>query len=822
MRIFLKWVLALVAAGALQTAFTGPALLAAPATGENHAFIIGVGEYDHWPGLAHPEKDARALARVLTGLYDFKPQNVVLLTDSTGQKPTRDAIYDQLERYARTLTEKDNLLVFFSGISQTDEAGDTYWIPRDGKNVTRLNWLRHQDLVDEYFAAPGFKAKNVILLADSVFSEGLLSHKPNLLTVYDLRFHDRLLDKASRRSREVIASGRERKPEGEPLAGLSPFAEEIVNALAENQIPYRDFETLLFPALGARPSEMIRGRLKSHNAEGGQFTYARADLFPVVELAGVLVSPETGFEGDLFTFSAKTLEPAEEVVLWLDGRALPMEGEGTEWVLSAPIAGAGATPYSVAARNVFGRTGPAHAGVIETKKLPAELVAVAEVTVTPETDFPGKPFTVTAKTGAPAAGVSLEYDGQTLALDGEGTEWSLTLTPGDFGEHRFSVRAINEDKAPGPAFAGSFMVREPLVNVGRVTVKPDKAFSGDRFTITARTDRPARAVDLWLGDRRYSMRGQGTDWRLEESLTGSGRQTLKVVAANTEGAIGPAGRATVTLQERPKIPDVASLEVSPAKVLTKESFTIAAATNAPAAKAEISIFGKTLPMEGGPRKFTFRTVTETAGAHPYSITAANKEGQSGSPKTGTLYVEKRPPKTVVLEEASAMPDTVDVDEPVRFLAVTHEPAKSVTVNIDGEEFPMKSDTGTTWTLVKEFKSFGPKSFSVQAVSEDDLPSNEIAGAVLVRAELITIVRSFLEPGVIRPGGDLIITAITDRNAAGVDIWMGDTVHSMEGQGKKWTYRTKAPEDMEEDYKIVIRARNQEGRHGTATTWTISY
>jgi len=70
-----------------------------PALGKNHALIIGISNYDSWPKLASPVKDAQAIAKVLTEKYNFRRQNTVLLTDNSKEKPTLANIINHLAKF---------------------------------------------------------------------------------------------------------------------------------------------------------------------------------------------------------------------------------------------------------------------------------------------------------------------------------------------------------------------------------------------------------------------------------------------------------------------------------------------------------------------------------------------------------------------------------------------------------------------------------------------------------------------------------------------------------------------------------------------------
>ena len=100
----------------------------------NYALVIGINQYDKWADLKSPVKDAEAIQKILIGKYNFKKSNMTLLTDKTKQKPTLTNILNSLGKYSEELTEKDNLLIFFSGHSKEENDGETYWIPKNGKN----------------------------------------------------------------------------------------------------------------------------------------------------------------------------------------------------------------------------------------------------------------------------------------------------------------------------------------------------------------------------------------------------------------------------------------------------------------------------------------------------------------------------------------------------------------------------------------------------------------------------------------------------------------------------------------------------------------
>jgi hypothetical protein len=247
--------------------------------GKNHALIIGIGNYKQWSKLQSPAIDAEALAKVLAQQYNFRKSNITLLTDNTKEKPTLVNILTNLDNFINTLTPQDNLLVFFSGHSTEDEEGETYWIPSDGKKKSKFTWLKHSDLAEELFTAENFKAKNLLIIADSPFSRKLVRRYENPVTLDNLRYEEKILEAATRTSREVIAFGDQHWPGDKNTKNMGLFAYNIHKLLLENDFEIIDFENLVFLFDDSVPStigkiagtKLLSGRLRTKQAKKGQF-----------------------------------------------------------------------------------------------------------------------------------------------------------------------------------------------------------------------------------------------------------------------------------------------------------------------------------------------------------------------------------------------------------------------------------------------------------------------------------------------------------------------------------------------------------------------
>jgi hypothetical protein len=104
-----------------------------PAVGNRLAVVIGVGDYEQAaiPKLRYAVRDAEAVHEVLIKSGRFKKENVLLLTDRTGQRPTLRNIKSALGTFlARSARKEDTVLVFFAGHGAPEI--DARGLERDG------------------------------------------------------------------------------------------------------------------------------------------------------------------------------------------------------------------------------------------------------------------------------------------------------------------------------------------------------------------------------------------------------------------------------------------------------------------------------------------------------------------------------------------------------------------------------------------------------------------------------------------------------------------------------------------------------------------
>ena len=247
--------------------------LPSKALGTYHALIVGINDYEEWNPLQTAVKDATAVRDVLVERYGFDEKNVILRTD---REASRGQIIRDLRSLAASLTERDNLLVYFAGHGQLDDlTGDGYWVPVEGRLKDPSTWISHA-VLKGVLGSEKVLAKNVVVIADSCYSGTLLRGGPSLLKMEDRSYLDKLNEAASRRSRQVITSGGLEPVADGGRGGHSLFAYYLIRALEENDREVVDLENLFHTRVWEPVTQVGNqrpnvGRLKTPMDEDGQF-----------------------------------------------------------------------------------------------------------------------------------------------------------------------------------------------------------------------------------------------------------------------------------------------------------------------------------------------------------------------------------------------------------------------------------------------------------------------------------------------------------------------------------------------------------------------
>jgi hypothetical protein len=225
--------------------------------GNYHALVIGNENYDSLPSLETAADDATAVASLLEGKYGF---DVRLLIDAD-----RYETMTALNQLRESLTEKDNLLVYYAGHGRRDEQGATaYWQPVDADAANPANWIPSEVVTEHLDLVP---AKHVLVVADSAYSglrtRSSIARLPQGMSAEQRFHHIRLM--LERRARLVLSSGGS-APAAAGSDRHSRFSSALLETLQENDgvleasRVYQRVVERVASAPGARPPEFATMR----------------------------------------------------------------------------------------------------------------------------------------------------------------------------------------------------------------------------------------------------------------------------------------------------------------------------------------------------------------------------------------------------------------------------------------------------------------------------------------------------------------------------------------------------------------------------------
>lgn len=234
--------------------------------GKYYALIIGVQDYDD-PGIVdldQPAADAALLYQTLIRGYTFDPGNITLL-----KNPTRNAVFESLEEFAKKVTAQDNLLIFYAGHGYWDEGRKQgYWFPSDAKKLNRSSWVTNADL-KEYISS--ISSKHTLLITDACFAGSIFKSRsisfevPKAITnLYELP------------SRKAMTSGTLKE-----VPDKSVFIEYLVKRLTQNAAKYLSAEQLYSSFRDAVINNSANGQVPQYGEireagdEGGDFIFVK-------------------------------------------------------------------------------------------------------------------------------------------------------------------------------------------------------------------------------------------------------------------------------------------------------------------------------------------------------------------------------------------------------------------------------------------------------------------------------------------------------------------------------------------------------------------
>jgi formylglycine-generating enzyme required for sulfatase activity len=247
-----------------------------------YALIIGINKYARLRNLNNAVFDAKNLKTILIERYKYKKDKIIELYNRDATQANIDA---KLRELVQNLTPVDNLLVYFSGHGHLDKTfGMGFWLPanigtdlaKGQKFASDEEMINASSLKISNSIIQGMmnkcKANHIFVVADACFAGHLLfgkGHRSGEKNTPNPEYY-------KKKSRQVLASGRERVSDGPP-GEHSPFAKYFLKYLKDNTDQYMIAQKIIGDVMTAVPRNEDQSPLgapaKYVGDEGGQFFF---------------------------------------------------------------------------------------------------------------------------------------------------------------------------------------------------------------------------------------------------------------------------------------------------------------------------------------------------------------------------------------------------------------------------------------------------------------------------------------------------------------------------------------------------------------------
>jgi Caspase domain/Sel1 repeat len=202
--------------------------------GQFYALIIGNNDYANLPALKTSVNDAKAIDEILRDHYGYK---TTLLINAN-----RHQIMTSLNNLRNTLTENDNLVIYYAGHGDIDKKDQSaYWLPTDAEANNSANWLSSHDIT-QYLNV--ISAKHILVIADSCYS-GAMTTSSIARIPDDMPESKRekwLNFMINRKARTVMTSGGVKPVLDSGSDNHSIFANALLKALKSNNGLMEDYK----------------------------------------------------------------------------------------------------------------------------------------------------------------------------------------------------------------------------------------------------------------------------------------------------------------------------------------------------------------------------------------------------------------------------------------------------------------------------------------------------------------------------------------------------------------------------------------------------
>ncbi len=238
--------------------------------GRFYALIIGNNQYEHLSTLQTSANDAKAVEQVLRTRYGYKTKLLI--------NASRYQIMSAFNSLRQTLTEKDNLLIYYAGHGEIDKSDQSaYWLPTDAEANNNANWLSSYSIT-EYLSI--LAAKHILVVADSCYA-GAMTETSIVRLPQEMPEDKRekwLKFMNNRKARTVMTSGGVKPVLDSGSGSHSVFANAFLNALKANSGLLEDYELY----------RIVAGEVKQSAAQVG---FQQSPRYSAMQHAGHEGSP---------------------------------------------------------------------------------------------------------------------------------------------------------------------------------------------------------------------------------------------------------------------------------------------------------------------------------------------------------------------------------------------------------------------------------------------------------------------------------------------------------------------------------------------------
>jgi len=786
--------------------------------GKSYALLIGINQYTSFPSLQSPAHNVDTLAKILIQQYDFQSNTVIKLNKKTA--PTYAVIEKHLMDFGKRLTDKDQLLIYFSGHCQMDEAGNTYWIPADG-DPAQKNWFSHKYLINTLVQRNLNAVRHIVIISEGYFSGYLFDKQNTPPFISQTLYKDWLNKKSYLKSRELFILDDRYWDKNKKTQGLGLFAYYLTKAfknVEKRRVALSD--TLLNSDLIHGPiqkqtgREVIYGRLKNVNDQAGQFVLEKSKRLPVTHIATCQTNPNIGYTGDPFLISCETTSPASRVSIKINGRLYPMIGLDKIWKYNAHIKNTGKTMFFVTSWNKENVKGDQYKGFVETVMPTPKICNVISSRVSPSKGVLGKTFHFYAKTDISTEHIHLYLNGQKYAMHGKHKNWSFSKKINTIGKSYYTMVTSNKSGIIGKMQQGFIEINVPPVNVTRSKVKPEYGYVNDEFIFTCVTDRTAQEVFIEINGETYAMRGSSRDWIFKTQMNKPGLVEYEIVALNQLKEKGDRQSGNFSISRKPlEIPDVSEISILPQTVYKGETFLIHAQTSSPARMVYIDLNTQKDIFKGkGTEWFYTKRIHTSQNVH-LRIVAKNYRGMQGLAQDQIVNIKEIPMDTIKIIHSEVSPKKCDVGSDVFFHVMTDKPAKKVNLILNNDQIPMNGQD-REWQLTQSIDLMGTLYFAIIPINKRNIKGVSYIDHIEITPGTPKVKWIRMSPEQPAPDEPVTIHVRTDKPAKRMSLQMNNVSYPMNTAYRDFYFKHVFTEPK--IYHFTVQPFNLKGNPGISS------